>query len=153
MTNGFEIALPCSTIVGGKPFPVTIRLIALNQYRIYEGLIEGVPTEEMNRRIIEGAVRDAKETFGDSEPLLIPPRQEALDIGRDYPFGKPATLPRVQCIAFFTCLWPTPRGQAHDYSWMNMVWFQEQLAMPIDAEVLDAIKAVDWLKLATNSER
>jgi hypothetical protein len=152
VADRFEITLPCSTVVAGTLIPVTIQLIAFNQSLVYAGLLEGVPHEEMNQRFIEGAVRDAKKEFGEAEPFLIRPKQTPLDIGREYPFGKPATIPGVRCIAFFLCVFPTPRGQAGDFSSMKIVWFQDQFAMPIDPEVLDQIRAVDWLGLATNSE-
>jgi hypothetical protein len=156
VASRFEIALPCSTTLAGAPvpitMPVTIELIALNQSLVYAGLLEGVPHEEMNQRLIEGALRDAKKEFGEAEPFLISPKQTTLDIGREYPFGKPATIPGVRCIAYFLCTWPTPLGRAGDYSSMTIVWFQDQFALPIDPEVLDQIRAVDWLGLATNSE-
>ena len=151
MADGPQIALPCSTIVAGRPIPITIRLIALNQSCVYAGLLEGVPTTEMNRRLVELAVRDAKTTFADSDPFLVVPKQEPLDMERDYPFGKPATIPSVRCIARFLCQFPTPRGTPDDdYSSMTVIWFQEEFAMPIDGEVLDSIRGIDWLSLATN---
>jgi hypothetical protein len=149
VAHTFEITLPCSVVVAGMPIPVTIQLIALKQSLVYAGLLEGVPHEEMNKRFIEGAVRDAKKEFGEAEPFLIQPKQTPLDIGREYPFGKPAIIPGVLCIAFFLCVFPTPRGQGGDYSAMKIVWFQDQFAMPIDSEILDQIRAVDWLGLAT----
>jgi hypothetical protein len=152
MASGFEITLPCSTVVAGVPIPVSIRLYHLNQSLTYGGLIEGVPHDKMNDRLIDGAIRDAKTTFGKAEPFLIAPKQEPLDIGRDYPFGKPAALPSVKCIAFFLCLFPTPKGNCGDFSSMTVVWFQEEFAMPIDGEVCEKIRAIDWLNLATNSE-
>jgi hypothetical protein len=152
MAHPFEILLPCRVEVAGTPIPVSIRLIALHQSLVYSGLIEGVPHEEMNERLIEGSVRDARKAFGHEEPFLIVPVQEPLDIGREYPFGKPATIPGVQCIAYFQCLFPTPRDPARAYSAMTVVWFQKQFAMPIDEEVLAKIQAIDWLTLATNAE-
>ena len=152
MADCFEITLPCSTVVAGTPIPVTIQLIALNQSLVYAGLLEGVPHEKMNQWFIEGAVRDAKTGFGEAEPFLIRPKQMPLDIGREYSFGKPATIPGVRCIAYFRCTFPTPRGRAGDFSSMTIVWFQDQFAMPIDPEVLDQIRTVDWPGLATNSE-
>lgn len=150
--NHVEIRLSCNTTVAGKSIPISIELISLNQSLVYAGLLEGVPHEEMNNRLIDGAVRDARKAFGDSEPFLIRPDQTPLDIGRDYPFGKPETIPSVQCIGYFYCFFPTPAGQSGDYSSMTMVWFQNNFAMPIDADVLDKITATDWPKLATNAE-
>jgi hypothetical protein len=152
VADHFEISLPCNTVVAGASIPVTIQLITLNQSLTYRGLLEGVPHEKLNQRIIEAAVQDAKKVFGASEPFLIQPKQTPLDIGREYPFGKPATIPGVRCIGYFLCLSATPQGQAGDYSSMTFVWFQKQFAMPIDPEVLDQIRAVDWLALATNLE-
>jgi hypothetical protein len=149
----FEIALPCSTVVAGRPIPLTVRLITLHQSLTYAGLVEGVPTDRLNRRLIDSAVRDAKEVFGHAEPFLFRPEQTPFDIGRKYPFGEPATIPAVRCIAYFECLFPTPKGQDADYSCMTMVWFQDEFAMPIDPDVLNKIRAVDWLELATNSWR
>jgi hypothetical protein len=147
----FEITLSCSIPVEGTPSPVSIRLIALNQSLVYAWQLEGLPTEEENQRIIEGAVRDAKKAFGSTKPFLIAPKQEPLKGFKKYPFGKPAIIPGIRCIAFFLCDFPTQDNRG-DYSSMTVVWFQKEFAMPINGKVLEKIRVIDWLNLAENSK-
>jgi hypothetical protein len=40
---------------------------------------------------------------------------------------------------------PTPaRDQKADISSLTIVWFQEELALPIDPAIVEQIRAVDW---------
>lgn len=123
-------------------------MIALNQFQTYEGLIEGVPTTKLNKSIINSSIKKANEFWKD-KPCLIEPKEELLDIGQDYPFGTPTTIPRIQCAARFRCLTPV---QQYDYSELTILWFQDEFALPIDSSVRDEIVNLRWANNAIDYE-
>src|SRR5437762_36524 len=75
-------------------------LVALNQSRTYEGLLEGLPTKEKNAGIIKRAAKTAQELWRGA-PYLITPTETAITLDHDYPFGTPASIPVVVCFARF----------------------------------------------------
>lgn len=52
-------------------------------------------------------------------------------------------LPYVSCRGFFISE-PTTKNEEADASHCTIVWFQDELAMPIDAAIIERIKAIDW---------
>ncbi len=128
----------------------TIYLRSLRQWQIYAGLLNGLPTVEMNSRLIESLVSEEGKRWG-VEPHVLPPVVRPIEYrsGEKYPFGEPAALPEVGCVAYFTSLEPA-RDRGQDYSAMLIIWFQDEYALPIDPGVLNGIQALDWERLATD---
>ena len=120
----------------------TIYLESINQWKTYSGLLEGLPTRRMNDRTIKGIVSNLKKTSG-NDPYLIEPVESPIDLDYDYPFGEPAQLPRIVCIASFHCLKPV-QDDSMDYSDLSVVWFQNQFAFPIDESAQNAIRSIAW---------
>jgi hypothetical protein len=134
-----------------------IGLISLEQSFTYHGLIEGAPTERMNQEIIDVAVQEARNKQHSRNPYLIPPTQTPITFpgSTQYPFGKPMRLPGILCVARFNS-----RNPVHDhidpilyYSQLSVIWFQEDFAFPIDKTVLEALRQIDWEKLAYDVEK
>jgi hypothetical protein len=121
---------------------VTIYLKALNQFDTYEGLLEGVPTQQMNRARIESAMALARTTWN-CKSQLIEPLETPIDVGRPYPFGVPASIPPITCLG----LWSTigfARDRQYGCMQLAIVWYQVQFALPIDGSVLRQILEIDW---------
>lgn len=130
-----------------------IRLRELHQSETYEGVMLGHPDREEHEGIVRAALRRASERVDGvrSTPHLIPlaerltpippeKRGEATESERiDYP--------AIICTARFDSLAPARDPSEHGSS-LVIVWFQDNLAMPIDKAVLDAITAVNWNELA-----
>lgn len=154
MSGLYQIDLLCQTQVADRSIPVSIYLDTLHQTRTYAGLLEGVPTQEMNQRLLQDAIRTATVMFKPAPPFLIPAVQTPIDMGsgRKYPFGTPMALPPIRCIATFNSYFPTREGEGADASTMTLIWYQQEFAMPIDPKVREAIRAIDWLKEATDFE-
>lgn len=123
-----------------------IHIVAINQWETYQGLLEGVPTIEMNARRIAYAKGEARRLWG-CEPLLIHPTEVAIVLGRQYPFGTPASIPNVTCIALFRC-YDTARDESMDGSELPLVWFQPEFAFPIEGSVRESIHFFDWENFA-----
>jgi hypothetical protein len=76
---------------------VTVRRIF--QWQTYAGLLEGYPTIELNARILAGFKQDAIGYFGLEEIYLIEPTQKKIEYEGRYPFGTPAMMPAITCVA------------------------------------------------------
>lgn len=136
--GGYDISLNSGRI---------ITLTNINQSYVYEGLLAGLPDAESNRELIEQFLRDAKTLFTDasSEPVLLEPVTYEIELpevlkGRKIVHER---IPYVSCTAFFISE-PTNKNKEADASHCTIVWFQDELAMPIDAAIMERIKAFDW---------
>jgi hypothetical protein len=143
----------------------TLRLLALNQYRTYEGHMMGRPTTEGNKRDLEQLVTRHTQPKGYGVPYLIKPTETPLTDRRskarsaapamgarsvprsDPRDGTPARLPFVTCIARFTS-----GTLANDSDGgrlvLRVIWFQDSFAFPIDPLVITQLAAIDWQKHA-----
>ena len=131
-----------------------VHLRAIEQWQVYEGLLEGLPTKEMNRRTIEGIIASYREKWHWSELYLVAPTEEAIEYaygGKPYPFGTPAALPSIACAARFTSLQPA-RDTTKDYSALHVIWFQRAYAFPIDTQVHTHLCEIDWGRHAVDLE-
>jgi hypothetical protein len=134
----------------------TITLKSIEQKLTYGNMLEGIPHAEWNDYEIEEALKDAQQSFHWTPHLLTPPRRNHFQltgepihplIRKHTPDLIPEWLPWVRCIAGFES---GPVDPANDGSWLTLVWFQDEFAMPIDAGILDQILALDWDSLATD---
>jgi hypothetical protein len=127
----------------------TIFLKELCQTETYGGLLEGLPTREMNKRILERIHQKYSASL--SGLFMLQPIETLIQGIDSYPFGTPALIPSIQCVACFRALEPT-RNKFFDYSELTIVWFQKNFALPIDPIVLQAIQSLDWENHATDFE-
>ncbi len=121
-----------------------IQLLALDQSLTYEGLLLGVPTRELNRRMMDHLIASHADPNGYGGPYLIEPEQRPLEVPPRHPVnGTPASLPGITCIARFMsnairrdpdCIW----------SVLRVIWYQEDFAFPIDQVVLERLSVIDW---------
>jgi len=130
-----------------------IVLRELRQYRTYEGLLVGLPTEEMNKNYLRDLVSAKQDNSHPQVPsVLIPPAETPIKYSRDnrpYPFGTPSALPRTTCIGRFASLDPV-RDNDGDCSELVIIWLQEAWAFPIDPVVVSQLRKLDWDRFAAN---
>lgn len=131
-----------------------IYLKELEQRLTYEGLLEGLPTRQMNARQLQAQTTPTNCFRVAFTPHLIEPEQEPLEWTRDrpYPFGDPAALPPVWCRGRFESF-ETARDPSQERSGLIIVWFQHEWALPVDAQVLERVKALNWNGIASDYER
>ena len=122
---------------------VTIK--SIKQWHTYSGLLEGMPTTKMNSQILSGVKEDAKKFCGFKEIYVIEPEQTPILFEGKYPFGDPASLPGVACIAEIWHYLPF-RDETKDFSALGLVWFQNDYAFPIDNDILEKIKSIPFSK-------
>jgi hypothetical protein len=123
----------------------------LSQSLTYSGLLDGAPTDEMNRDLV-ASVRERYRRSGPGQephdPLVIEPRQVQLPLREQDPFGQRSLLPRVFCAAEYWSPTPVPVEEMWSESYLVLVWWQEDWALPIDAEVLEEIRCHAWQSVA-----
>lgn len=110
-----------------------VTLSALNQWRTYAGWLEGLPSPEHNKDIIAGVID--KERNRGHEPFFVVPVEVERERG--------TFLPSVVCVADFES-----SATAHDPdgigSCLTIVWFQDAFALPIEQDVVEKIRRVNW---------
>ncbi|MCG8095383.1 MAG: hypothetical protein JAZ17_17485 [Candidatus Thiodiazotropha endolucinida] len=52
-------------------------------------------------------------------------------------------LPEVSCVAEFRSIEPA-RDKNSDGSWLKIVWFQNNFALPIDKNIENEISNINW---------
>lgn len=118
-----------------------ISLSNLRQGKTYAGMLNGFFDARVAQYEIEQLIDEARELSVEGcEPFLIQPVLNVTQL----PSGRTQEkLPPIACIARFSSN-ELKRPDSEPYSSLVFAWFQDKFAMPIDAEVLDEIKAVDW---------
>ncbi len=131
----------------------TVKLVELRQSVVYEGLIEGLPTQRMNKAEIAAAMKIAQEIIASSSPVLLPPKTKEVEWLRPtpYPFGKPEQIPSICCIGRFHS-YTHARDSSKDFSMLCVVWFQEQMGPPLDSEIINQFALVNWASQAADFE-
>jgi hypothetical protein len=125
---------------------IQVSIKSIKQRLTYDGLLEGLPTKEMNRRILDAVIEDAKKFCQLNEVYLIEPEQKSIEYNGRYSFGEPAQLPSVICIVEL-CSYSVFKDKTKDYSALGLIWFQDNFMFPIDSNILKKIKAVPFNKV------
>jgi uncharacterized protein (TIGR02996 family) len=128
----------------------SVRFLSLDQWDVYAGLLEGLPTREGNQRRIERILARERERNG-GDVYLVRPEERPIAYHREepYPFGTPAALPGIGCVGRLHSNTPA-RDPGRGYSGLTVVWFQDEFAFPIDPVVREQIRAIDWEQHATD---
>jgi hypothetical protein len=135
----------------------SIELTDLKISSTYSGYLEGYPHAQMNDALIKGLGRRRESSYRSQPAHVIPPSRSRPGPGpgsAPMPFGPVETLPPVYCEAFF-------RSQPIDdeldpvlhESWLVVVWFQQDLSLPIADFAATAVHELTWEDLAEDTER
>ena len=129
-----------------------VYLKELNQSRVYEGLLEGLPTRDRNERYLRENVDELHQNFGHVPVTLLAPTPKPIKTEEPYPFGKPESLPSVLCVGRFRAEQCTSIDAHPDdhYSELVIVWLQEDFVLTGNEEIQQQIRPVDWDTLAGN---
>jgi len=144
--------------VGGASQIITVtgrqlELRELSQSLTYGGLLEGLPTRRRNQKYLENVV--ARHQTPQQPPVfLITPAETAIELepGETYPFGDPATLPRITCVGLFRSTPVAAADAVLNRSELRVVWLQNEFALPIEASIMEDLSKLDWDALAANVE-
>jgi hypothetical protein len=83
----------------------------------------------MNQRLVVNILAEQRQEHG-AEPFLIEPEQKPIAYEGRYPFGTPATMPPIACVARFDS--EPARDLTKNYSSLVIVWFQEHFSLAIE---------------------
>lgn len=129
---------------------LSVKIDAIYQERTYSGLLEGLPTRKMNEQQLHRLPLEAQNKLGKIKVYLIEPSQKKIEY-EEYPFGEPASLPRITCMAKLENNRPA-RNEEMDFSMLILVWFQSTFAFPIEESILKTIETIDWTEIAQDCE-
>ncbi len=150
------------TIENGKDAHID----SIHQKGVYNGLMLGYPNEKINVHFLESARKWAKELCYGRDVYLIEPTQKPMErksvdeegllalldeLGIEITETEPTdrtfepfiALPMVVCCA--TLMYDGVfRDTSNDYSFLYILWFQDDYAFPIDADILEQIKQIPF---------
>lgn len=126
-----------------------VKISLLEQRNIHRGIIAGSPTKDMHDQIIERCRLDAKSRFTDyQEPYFLAPPRITITSPPESRFQR-ESMPKIACMALLESFEPACDASA-DGSGLVLVWFQDELALPIDKDVVASIENLEWEKYATD---
>ena len=144
--SNFKIALNSNRV---------INLYEIHCSLTYSGLLEGLPNRKMNKDIILGLAEMANDKiYNPTNPYLIEPEEKKIHVeggstksysdrmikehGDDWELVQ---IPRIQCIASFES---EPITDDYMGSNLTVAWFQKEYPMPINQDIINKIKSIDW---------
>jgi len=133
-----------SNLIIDNDLEVTIGHI--DQWLTYSGMLEGIPTDRWNAKVIERTKIQAKGRFHSEAIHLIEPTQKPIEVHRKYALGKPMKLPAVTCMMNIYSS-EVFRDQDKMGSSLVIIWFQDDYAFPIEAAILQKIKEIPFRKI------
>lgn len=132
-----------------------ITLHEIYQDLTYSGLLEGFPNKLTNKEIVPNAIKTAKQKLYDvTIPHIVHPAENPINIKlsdwtkkyyEHLGIDGPSEFPRIKCIANFEsdCV-----NNDYCFSYLTIIWFQNDWVLPIDKNIIKKIKAIDWDKKA-----
>jgi hypothetical protein len=139
------------SLVSGR----SIELTHLELSSMYYGMLEGYPNARMNDARLKYLAKRRESEYG-SPPrhLITPPRRYPDPTSGSWPFGPMEELPSLHCTALFHS---DRINQELDpvlhRSWLEVVWFQENVASPVAEFVTAAVRDLAWDEHAEDYER
>lgn len=140
----------------------SIHLVKFSQSQTYDACLEGLPWGMADQQFAERDRQVLERQTGipallvDARPFTLPVPAERLDAFiQEYahPFRhtvpEPVSLGPVTCQALFAS-GPVPGAEDAAGSRLALIWYQQAFAMPIDAIVLEKLRALDWDAQAVN---
>ena len=149
--------------------PITQNKIILNSNRLiiidefyqeptYLGLIEGFPMHFSNKEILKSLNNTVKQKIWvSSSPFIIRPIEKPIKLNpgvkeryiiKPKEF-QPMALPNITCIANFSS--EPIDEQNYSLSYLSIVWFQHDYAMPISTNIIKKIKEINWEERAVDA--
>jgi hypothetical protein len=144
------MALVKISLVSGR----TIELAHLELTSVYYGLLEGYPNARINDvRLKYLAKRRESEYASPPRHLITPPRRYPDPTTESWPFGPMEELPYVSCLGLFhSRLINQELNPVLYHSWLEVVWFQDNVDSPVAEFVTAAVRDLAWDELAEDYE-
>ena len=129
--------------VGG----VEVTITQMTQSLTYVSLIESVPSLEDNLEIIEKASRRLPNFSGIQENFVVKPQMVPVPAHILMPYDRAKeTLPKIICMAKVNHP-KVFRDWDQYYSELGILWFPDDLAMPIAEDVLKKMEEIPFKEI------
>jgi hypothetical protein len=138
------------SLVSGR----SIELTRLELSSMYYGMLEGYPNARMNDARLKYLAKRRESNY-QSPPryLITPPRRYPDPTSASWPFGPMEELPPLYCVALFHSDRIKQQLNPVLYkSWLEVVWFQENVDSPVAEFVSAAVRDLAWDELAEDYE-
>jgi len=122
------------TLASGR----TIWLEELRQWDVYADLLEGLPSNRLNARIVDSAIESAP-----SPSVLVRPTERP-----EPKFPGAGWLPRICSVGTFES--KIARDVSCHASKLTIVWFQDDFGFPPTGQALEQVVTVNWNRHATD---
>jgi hypothetical protein len=108
----------------------------------YEGMLMGVPNDEVNSTILGEAPTHYRRVFGEQPVYVLPPAIERWE--EPHPADRSrqrvvAAMPCIEVAGLFVCI--SSKGQL---SALIIVWHQDEAALSLSDAVRHRLVAIDW---------
>ena len=116
--------------------------ICLRDLRVsatYEGMLHQVRTSEFNQDLIAWHIHELRSEFPGLKVVTLPAFERPMEISQPELLGTPASLPTYHCVGRFQRV-DAIAGE----EWLGVVWYQEELPMPVDERVMAQLKRLTW---------
>lgn len=125
-----------------------VSLSEITQTRTYTGMLEGVPTTQSNRQLLERLVEKHRGP-ANRAVYLVPPKETLTPLPDNAadPEGVPARLPAITCVARFESTSPA-RDADRDSSDLIVIWLQDDFSTSASDATFNDLSAIDWEKHA-----
>lgn len=131
-----------------------IELTGLEVFLTYDGLLEGYPNARMNDALLTRLAKRRESAYQTQPVHLVAPSRSQPEYGaRELPWGPMEVLPAVYCRGSFRShpIDEELDGVLHR-SWLTVVWFQDDLAVPVPDFVTAAVTDLAWEEFAEDYE-
>lgn len=125
----------------------TVAVADMYQWHIYANLLEGLPNDNMNQKILDSLFGRALQLTGDFNQHTIEPKVTPIEYDGDYPFGTPMRLAGVVCIMGLQYRGTSVPGIGMKSS-LTLICFQDTIAPPFEPDLLAEIKQMNWFDYA-----
>ncbi|GGV07412.1 hypothetical protein GCM10010182_28080 [Actinomadura cremea] len=132
-----------------------VELNTLNIHSTYEGLLGGYPNAQMNDALLNSLSKRRDFAYRTAPPVHVirPPRTYPHPDARPSSFGPVEVLPPIYCRGHLEST--RVNGELDDVlhrSWLDVVWFQDDIAAPAADFVTAAPADLRWDGLAEDYE-
>jgi hypothetical protein len=130
---------------------LTVTLVQLIQGFTYDGVLEGFPNEAMNQKIMAQAEAQAAKLLHQRVILALPPVVKTNPSDPVSDFEGYQKLPEVCCMALLKCH-DAFKDKTKDYATLGVVWYQDEFAFPIAANILADLKNLPFKQYCSEFE-
>ena len=123
--------------------------------RTYGGMLEGLPTSDINTHLVESAKKKIAKLWGDRQTHVVKPTIKPFpmpEVPADFirRHGDPEMLPKFQCHAWLDSDALTKEG--HGSGVVLIWWADETEAFSIPELVEEALRGIKWESVAEDYE-